>query len=133
MVVAMAAAIGIVYLIMVIAFGNASAPFVILFSLPLAAIGGFIALLLTGETINITSLIGFLMLIGVVVTNAIVLVDRVQQNVEAGHSIRDSLIEGGVSRFRPIIMTAGATITAMLPMAFGAAEGGLFPKGCPLS
>ncbi|MGG1599980.1 efflux RND transporter permease subunit [Paenibacillus naphthalenovorans] len=129
MVVAMAAAIGIVYLIMVIAFGNASAPFVILFSLPLAAIGGFIALLLTGETINITSLIGFLMLIGVVVTNAIVLVDRVQQNVEAGHSIRDSLIEGGVSRFRPIIMTAGATITAMLPMAFGAAEGGLISKG----
>lgn len=129
MVVAMAAAIGIVYLIMVIAFGNASAPFVILFSLPLAAIGGFVALLMTGETINITSLIGFLMLIGVVVTNAIVLVDRVQQNVEAGHSIRDSLIEGGISRFRPIIMTAGATITAMLPMAFGAAEGGLISKG----
>lgn len=129
MVVAMAAAIGIVYLIMVIAFGNASAPFVILFSLPLAAIGGFVGLLVTGETINITSLIGFLMLIGVVVTNAIVLVDRVQQNVEAGHSIRDSLIEGGISRFRPIIMTAGATITAMLPMAFGAAEGGLISKG----
>ncbi|MBP1156211.1 MULTISPECIES: efflux RND transporter permease subunit [unclassified Paenibacillus] len=129
MVVAMAAAIGIVYLIMVIAFGNASAPFVILFSLPLAAIGGFVGLVITGETINITSLIGFLMLIGVVVTNAIVLVDRVQQNVVAGHSIRDSLIEGGISRFRPIIMTAGATITAMLPMALGAAEGGLISKG----
>ncbi|MFB9750251.1 efflux RND transporter permease subunit [Paenibacillus hodogayensis] len=129
MMLAMAAAICIVYLVMVLAFGNASAPFVILFSLPLAAIGGFLGLFLTGQTINVTSLIGFLMLIGVVVTNAIVLIDRVQQNEEAGMDTREALIEAGMSRFRPIIMTAGATIVAMLPMALGFSEGALISKG----
>ncbi|MDF2659561.1 MAG: transporter [Paenibacillus sp.] len=129
MLLAMAAAVCIVYLVMVLAFGNASAPFVILFSLPLAAIGGFLGLFLTGQTINVTSLIGFLMLIGVVVTNAIVLIDRVQQNEEAGMGTRESLMEAGMSRFRPIIMTAGATIMAMMPMALGFSEGALISKG----
>lgn len=129
MLLAMVAAVCIVYLVMVLAFGNASAPFVILFSLPLAAIGGFLGLFLTGQTINVTSLIGFLMLIGVVVTNAIVLIDRVQQNEEAGMDTREALMEAGMSRFRPIIMTAGATIMAMMPMALGFSEGALISKG----
>jgi multidrug efflux pump subunit AcrB len=126
---AMLASIFIVYLVMVIAFGNASAPFAILFSLPLAAIGGLIGLLVTGESLNVTSLIGFLMLIGIVVTNAIVLIDRVQQLREQGMPVREALIEGGMIRFRPIIMTAGATIFALMPLALGMSEGALISKG----
>ncbi|TBL78208.1 efflux RND transporter permease subunit [Paenibacillus thalictri] len=126
---AMFASIFIVYLVMVLAFGNASAPFAILFSLPLAAIGGLLGLVLTRESINITSLIGFLMLIGVVVTNAIVLVDRVQQLRESGESIRDALVEAGMTRMRPIIMTAGATIIALMPLALGLSKGTIISKG----
>ncbi|CAG7605067.1 Swarming motility protein SwrC [Paenibacillus solanacearum] len=129
MFVAMGASIFIVYLVMVLAFGNGSAPFAILFSLPLAAIGGLLGLLITKESVNITSLIGFLMLIGVVVTNAIVLVDRVQQLREAGSTVREALIEAGITRMRPIIMTAGATIIALLPLALGLSKGTLISKG----
>jgi multidrug efflux pump subunit AcrB len=129
MFIAMFASIFIVYLVMVLAFGNLSAPFAILFSLPLAAIGGLIGLVVTGESINITSLIGFLMLIGVVVTNAIVLVDRVQQLRESGLSVRDSLVEAGITRLRPIIMTAGATIIALLPLGLGLSKGTIISKG----
>lgn len=129
MFIAMAASIFIVYLVMVLAFGNASAPLAILFSLPLAAIGGLLGLFVTHESVNITSLIGFLMLIGVVVTNAIVLVDRVQQLRESGHSVRDSLIEAGTTRLRPIIMTAGATILALMPLGIGLSKGTIISKG----
>jgi multidrug efflux pump subunit AcrB len=126
---AMGASIFIVYLVMVLAFGNASAPFAILFSLPLAAIGGLLGLLVTGESVNITSLIGFLMLIGIVVTNAIVLIDRVQQLKEQGSSVREALIEAGLTRLRPIIMTAGATIIALMPLALGLSKGTIISKG----
>ncbi|WP_028549349.1 efflux RND transporter permease subunit [Paenibacillus sp. UNC451MF] len=129
MFVAMGASIFIVYLVMVLAFGNGSAPFAILFSLPLAAIGGLLGLLITHESVNITSLIGFLMLIGVVVTNAIVLVDRVQQLREEGHEVKEALIEAGMTRLRPIIMTAGATIIALLPLGLGLSKGTLISKG----
>lgn len=95
---AIAAAIFMVYIVMVIAFGNAMAPLSILLSLPLAAIGGLLGLFITQTALDVTSLIGFLMLIGVVVTNAIVYVDRVQQQREKGFSTRDALIEAGVTR-----------------------------------
>lgn len=126
---AMGASIFIVYLIMVIAFGNASTPFAILFSLPLAAIGGLIGLLITGQTLDVTALIGFLMLIGIVVTNAIVLIDRVQQLQEQGYNVRDALLEAGMTRLRPIIMTAGATVIALLPLALGFSKGTIISKG----
>ncbi|WP_240414120.1 efflux RND transporter permease subunit [Paenibacillus periandrae] len=126
---AMAVSIFIVFLVMVLAFGNISAPIAILFSLPLAAIGGLLGLLVTGESLNVTSMIGFLMLIGIVVTNAIVLVDRVQQLSKEGHSVRDSLVEAGLTRLRPIIMTAGATILALMPLALGLSKGTLISKG----
>lgn len=129
MFIAMIASVFIVYLIMVLAFGNASAPFAILFSLPLAAIGGLMGLFVTGESVNITSLIGFLMLIGIVVTNAIVLVDRVQQLREEGQTIHDALMEAGMTRLRPIVMTAGATILALAPLAMGLSKGTLISKG----
>ena len=128
--VAMVVAVFLVYLIMVLSFGNASAPFAILFSLPLALIGGLLGLYLTGEVLTATSMVGFLMLIGIVVTNAIVLIDRVQQLREDGLAVRDALIEAGKVRLRPIIMTAGATIMALLPLALGmAGEGLLIGKG----
>jgi multidrug efflux pump subunit AcrB len=128
--VAMGAAIFVVYLIMVLAFGNASAPFAILFSLPLAVIGGLLGLVIAREPLTVTSMIGFLMLIGIVVTNAIVLIDRAQQLRHEGYTVRHALIEAGKVRLRPIIMTAGATIMALVPLALGiSAEGGLIGKG----
>ncbi|WP_372813972.1 efflux RND transporter permease subunit [Paenibacillus sp.] len=127
---AMGVAVCIVYLIMVLAFGNAGAPFAILFSLPLAAIGGLLGLVLTGEALNVTSMIGFMMLIGIVVTNAIVLIDRAQQLREEGYTVRQALLEAGKVRLRPIIMTAGATIMALIPLALGlSGEGALIGKG----
>ncbi|GIP35712.1 efflux RND transporter permease subunit [Paenibacillus sp. J2TS4] len=127
--VAMAAAVFIVYLIMVLTFGNASAPFAILFSLPLAVIGGLLGLLITSESLNVTSLIGFMMLIGIVVTNAIVLIDRVQQLREENYTVREALVEGSMERLRPILMTAGATIFALMPLAMGMSKGALISKG----
>ncbi|QKS48893.1 efflux RND transporter permease subunit (plasmid) [Paenibacillus cellulosilyticus] len=127
--VAMAAAIAVVYLIMVLCFGNASSPFAILFSLPLAVIGGLLGLLVSGEALNVTSLIGFMMLIGIVVTNAIVLLDRAQQLMKDGYTTRDALLEAGRVRLRPIIMTASATIVAMIPLALGSSGGTLISKG----
>jgi len=110
--------IGIVYLIMVLAFRTLRAPLAIMISLPLAAIGAVGGLLVSGVTPDFTAMFGALMLIGIVVTNAIVLIDRVKQN-ERTMSIRDSLIEAAATRMRPIVMTALATICAMLPLVFG--------------
>lgn len=129
MFVAICASVFIVYLIMVIAFRNARAPFSILFSLPFALIGGILGLYITGDALSITALIGFLMLIGIVVTNAIVLIDRVQQLREEGKSIRDALTEASSTRLRPIIMTAGATIMALLPLTFSSTGGSVISKG----
>ena len=112
---AMGVAILLVYLMMVLAFNSLVTPFIILFSLPLAAIGAFPALLLTGRPIGLSALIGFLMLIGIVVTNAIVLLDLVERLRAEGHSTKDALIEGGRTRLRPILMTAIATILALVP------------------
>ncbi|WP_242144967.1 MULTISPECIES: efflux RND transporter permease subunit [unclassified Bacillus cereus group] len=120
----MGIAIGVVYLIMVITFGQARAPFAILFSLPLAAIGGILGLIISGTPVDLNSLIGALMLIGIVVTNAIVLIERVQQNKEHGMTTRDALLEAGSTRLRPIIMTAITTIVAMLPLLFGQSQAG---------
>lgn len=112
-------AIGTVYLVMVIAFGEARAPFAILFSLPLAMIGGLLGLFLAGIPLDMPGMIGFLMLIGIVVTNAIVLLDRVQHNRTSGLSMRESLVEAGTVRLRPILMTALATMGALTPLAIG--------------
>lgn len=115
--------IGIVFLIMVITFKSMKAPIAILFSLPLAAIGAVLGLVISRISVDMTALLGALMLIGIVVTNAIVLLDRVKQN-EQKMIIRDAIIEATATRFRPIIMTAVATICAMLPLLFKKAEAG---------
>jgi HAE1 family hydrophobic/amphiphilic exporter-1 len=125
---AMLAAIAIVYLILVITFGGGLAPFAILFSLPFAIIGGLVALFISGETISVSALIGALMLIGIVVTNAIVLIDRVIHKEREGYNTREALLEAGATRLRPILMTAFATIGALLPLAFGMEGSGLISK-----
>ena len=121
---AMLAAIAIVYFVLVVTFGGALAPFSILFSLPFTIIGVLVALWITGETLSVNALIGVLMLIGIVVTNAIVLIDRVIHMEKAGLTTREALLEGGVTRLRPILMTALATIGALIPLAIGVEGGG---------
>ncbi len=121
----MAVAILIVYLAMVLTFNSLVTPFIILFTLPLATIGAFPALFLTGRPIGISALIGFLMLIGIVVTNAIVLLDLVERLRREGMSTYDALIEGGRTRVRPILMTAIATILALVPLAAGFNQGSI--------
>lgn len=120
----MVAAIGIVYFILVVTFGEGLAPFAILFSLPFTVIGSFAGLYLTDLTISVSVMMGLLMLIGIVVTNAIVLVDRIIHMEHDGLSIREAILEAGTTRLRPILMTAIATIGAMLPMALGIGGGG---------
>lgn len=122
--VAMIAAIAIVYFILVVTFGEGLAPFAILFSLPFTVIGSFVGLFITGQTISVNVMMGLLMLIGIVVTNAIVLVDRIVQMEKAGLGLREAILEAGATRLRPILMTAIATIGAMLPMAFGESSAG---------
>lgn len=122
---AMAVAILLVYLTMVLVFNSLVDPLVIMFSLPLAVIGAFPALLITNRPIGISALIGFLMLIGIVVTNAIVLLDRVEQLRHEGVSTKDALLRAGATRVRPILMTAVATILALLPLAAGPSEGSI--------
>ena len=124
----MLASIGIVFLIMVITFKSVRAPIAILFTLPLAAIGAILGILISQISIDITALLGALMLIGIVVTNAIVLLDRVKQN-EQTMIIRDAVVEAASVRMRPIFMTAIATISAMLPLLFKESEAGNLVSG----
>ncbi|WP_060207495.1 efflux RND transporter permease subunit [Sporosarcina koreensis] len=128
--IAMIAAIAIVYFILVVTFREGVAPFAILFSLPFAVIGSFVGLLIAGETISVPVMMGLLMLIGIVVTNAIVLVDRIIRMERTGLKMREAVLEAGATRLRPILMTAIATIGALIPLALGnGAGGGLISKG----
>lgn len=117
--IAMLAAIAIVYFVLVVTFGGGLAPFTILFSLPFIVIGAIVGLLIGGETLNVSALMGVLMLIGIVVTNAIVLIDRVIHKEREGLTTREALLEAGATRLRPILMTALATIGALLPLVTG--------------
>ena len=126
--VAMIAAIAIVYFILVVTFGEGLAPFAILFSLPFAVIGSFVGLFITNQTISVSVMMGLLMLIGIVVTNAIVLVDRIIHMERDGMPMREAILEAGATRLRPILMTAIATIGAMLPMALGGSGSSLVSK-----
>lgn len=129
MLMAMLIAVGMVYIVMVIAFREGRAPLAVLFSLPFALIGGLVGTLIVNEPLSVSSMIGFLMLIGIVVTNAIVLVERVQQQIEHGLGIREALVEAGGTRLRPILMTAIATICALMPLAIGLGGGSIISSG----
>ncbi|MCX7571187.1 efflux RND transporter permease subunit [Tumebacillus sp. DT12] len=126
---AMLVAVGLVYLVMLFTFGQARVPIIILSSLLFVPVGAVLGLYVMNEPLSISAMIGVLMLIGIVVTNAIVLVDRVGQNREQGMKIRDALIEAGKTRLRPILMTAFATICALIPLALTSAEGNVISKG----
>ena len=130
---AMLAAIAIVYFILVVTFREGVAPFAVLFSLPFTVIGSFVGLLIAGETISVSVMMGLLMLIGIVVTNAIVLVDRIIRMETSGMTMRDAVLEAGVTRLRPILMTAIATIGALVPLALGSGGGGLISKGLAIT
>jgi HAE1 family hydrophobic/amphiphilic exporter-1 len=123
---ALVIAIAIVYLIMVATFGSLIQPLILLVSVPFAATGAILGLLLTGTALGVPAMIGLLMLIGIVVTNAIVLIDLINQYRARGRSLGESVTEGARKRLRPIVMTAAATICALLPMAFGLTGGGVF-------
>ncbi|MFE5431640.1 efflux RND transporter permease subunit [Peribacillus simplex] len=127
--IAMLAAVAIVYFVLVVTFHGGLAPIAILFSLPFTVIGALAGLFVAGETISVSAMMGVLMLIGIVVTNAIVLVDRVIKNEESGLSTREALLEAGSTRLRPILMTALATIGALIPLAIGAEGSGLISQG----
>ncbi|NQX25972.1 efflux RND transporter permease subunit [Microbacteriaceae bacterium VKM Ac-2854] len=116
---ALLVAILIVYIVMVATFRSLLQPLLLLVSVPFAATGAILLQVATGVPLGVPSLIGVLMLIGIVVTNAIVLVDLVNQYREQGMNVRDALLHGTARRLRPILMTALATIFALLPMALG--------------
>ncbi len=120
---AMGLAIFLVYLVMASQFESFLHPFVIIFTLPLGAIGVIFALAITGQTINVVAIIGAVMLAGIVVNNAIVLVDAVNQRRREGMDMIDALTDAGSSRLRPILMTTSTTVVGLLPMALGLGEG----------
>ena len=122
---ALLAAIGLVYLIMVATFRSLLKPLVLLVSIPFAATGAIIALLVTNTSLSLPGLIGILMLTGIVVTNAIVFLDLVEQYRDRGLNLHDAIIEGGRHRLRPILMTAFATMLALVPLAVLGGGGGI--------
>ncbi|MEV0809033.1 efflux RND transporter permease subunit [Micromonospora sp. NPDC050200] len=126
---AVLAAIAIVFLIMVAAFRSITQALILLVSIPFAATGAIGLLLVTGTPLGVPALIGVLMLVGIVVTNAIVLLDLINQYRAQGMGVTEAVVEGGRRRLRPILMTAVATIFALLPMAFGlTGEGGFISQ-----
>ncbi|HUP45198.1 MAG TPA: efflux RND transporter permease subunit [Thermoanaerobaculia bacterium] len=120
---AMALAIFLVYLVMASQFESFLHPFVIIFTLPLGLIGVVIALAVTGRSISVVAMIGIVMLAGIVVNNAIVLIDAVNQLRQKGLRKEDALVEAGRQRMRPILMTSMTTIFGLMPMAIGLGEG----------
>lgn len=109
----------LVYLVMVAQFQSLRSPLIVMFTIPLAFTGGFLALLLAGIEVSVVSLVGFVMLVGVIVNNGIVLVDYINQLRLEGMGRREAIIEAGVTRLRPILMTSMTTILGLVVMAFG--------------
>ncbi|MEU4000384.1 efflux RND transporter permease subunit [Streptomyces fungicidicus] len=126
---AMLAAIAIVFMLLVGTFRSLAQPLILLVSIPFAATGAIGLLLVTGTPMGVPAMIGMLMLIGIVVTNAIVLIDLINQYRAQGYGVVEAVLEGGRHRLRPILMTALATIFALLPMALGVTgEGGFIAQ-----
>ena len=113
----------LVFIVMAAQFESLTYPFIIMFSIPFALSGIIIALLISGETLNVMSMLGGILLIGIVVKNGIVLIDYISLNRERGLGVITSVVSGGKSRLRPVIMTTLTTILGMMPMAIGTGEG----------
>ncbi len=126
---ALIAAITFVYFIMVLLFDSFIYPFIVLFSIPLALIGALIALALSGNALSIFSMLGIIMMIGLVAKNAILLVDRTNEQRTSGLSLHDALIESGNSRIRPIFMTTLTMVFGMLPIATATGAGSEWKNG----
>jgi hydrophobic/amphiphilic exporter-1 (mainly G- bacteria), HAE1 family len=125
---ALLAAVAIVYLVMVATFSSLVQPLILLISIPFAATGALGLLLITDTPLGVPALIGMLLLVGVVVTNAIVLIDLINQYRKQGKSIQHSIMDGSRQRLRPIVMTALATIFALSPLALGITGGGFISQ-----
>jgi len=123
MFIAIAVAIVLAYAVLVVSFRSFLNPFIIMISLPLAAIGALLGLLIAGQPLGASGMMGMLMLVGIVLTNAIVLITFVEQLRKGGMNSHDALVEAGRIRLRPILMTALTTMVAMLPLALGLGEG----------
>jgi HAE1 family hydrophobic/amphiphilic exporter-1 len=123
---ALGIALLLMYLILVMQFGSFLDPIAILISLPLSLIGVVLALLITGDTLNIMSMIGVILLMGIVAKNAILLIDFAKWGQEQGMDRRTAIIEAGRVRLRPIMMTTLALIAGMVPVALGLGEGADF-------
>lgn len=113
----------LVFIVMAAQFESLTYPFIIMFALPFSFSGVFMALYLTGTTMNVISMIGMIMLVGIVVKNGIVLVDYINLNRERGIAIVNAVVSGGKSRLRPVLMTTLTTILGMVPMAIGGGQG----------
>lgn len=124
--IALLSGIALMYFVLVIQFNSFLAPWGVMLSLPLSLIGVVLALLMTGGTLNLMSLIGVIMLMGLVAKNAILLIDATRQEEAAGIDREEALMHAGRKRFRPILMTTFALIAGMLPVAIGIGEGGEF-------
>jgi multidrug efflux pump subunit AcrB len=126
---AMGAAIGFVFLVLSFTFGGILTPIVILSSLIFIPVGALGGLLISGQSLSMSALIGLLMLIGIVVSNAVVLLDRVETNRKHGMELVESIVEAAKTRLRPILMTAFATVFALVPLALSTSTNGLISKG----
>jgi HAE1 family hydrophobic/amphiphilic exporter-1 len=126
---ALIASIIFVYLIMVALYNSYIYPFVVLFSIPVAMVGALLALALTMQSLNIFSILGIIMLVGLVAKNAILLVDYTNQLKEQGYTVMDALIESGRTRLRPILMTTIAMVIGMLPLALASGAGAEWKNG----
>ncbi|MBP5456609.1 MAG: efflux RND transporter permease subunit [Paludibacteraceae bacterium] len=113
----------LVFIVMAAQFESLTYPFIIMFSIPFALSGIIIALLVSGQTLNVMSMLGGILLIGIVVKNGIVLIDYISLNRERGMGVISSVVSGGKSRLRPVVMTTLTTILGMMPMAIGTGEG----------
>ena len=123
MVLMLVLAVIFIYLIMVAQFQSLKLPFIIMFTIPLAFTGGFMGLLVAGKEVSVIAMLGFIMLSGVIVNNGIVLIEYITQARQQGKLKREAILEAGVIRLRPILMTALTTILAMIPAALGFGEG----------
>ena len=123
MFIAIPIAMALAFIVLVITFRSLRNPLIIMISLPLAAIGALVGLLVTGRPLGVSGLMGVLMLVGIVLTNAVVLIAVVEQMRKDGISSYQALVEGARTRLRPILMTAITTMIAMLPLSFGLGQG----------
>lgn len=119
----MALGVLLMYLIMVAQFQSLLSPFIILFTIPLAFTGGFLGLWISGSDVSVIAMIGFVMLSGIIVNNGIVLVDYINQLRRSGVEKRQAIEEAGVTRLRPILMTALTTVLGLIPMVVGSSMG----------